>query len=138
MIISDDGVAKNQWHLIPDDPDGARIEITVLEPGDDTAINSKVQKLVASDSGGELIIDSALSGHLRAMTALTNWENFYLTREDKAAKHSAPFTAVNKEKALNKIRGLKTFILEKHAAQAQEYEAAQETARKNSLTSANG
>ena len=42
---------KKAWYQYPDDQDGARFEITVLTPGQQRAINSKVQKLVMDDGG---------------------------------------------------------------------------------------
>lgn len=139
MIISDNRVAKSKWFPIPDDPDDASIEVTVLMPGDNTKIDSKVQKLIATQNGGnELSFDIALSGQLHAMAALTGWENVYLTPEDRAAKRCAPFTAINKEKALNEDEVLKGFVLECLGSLTQEYLAAKDAARKNSSPSVNG
>lgn len=133
MIISDNRVAKSKWFPIPDDPDDANIEVTVIPPGENVKIDSKVQKLTATQgNGNELTIDLALSGQLRAMAAMTGWENVYLTPEDKAAKRCAPFTAINKEKALNEDEVLKGFVLECLGTLTQEYLAAKEDARKNS------
>ena len=131
MIITDNRVAKSKWFPIPNDPDDASIEVTVISPGDGTKIDSKVQKLIASPTGSELVIDAANAAQLRAMAAMTNWENVYLTPEDKAAKHCAPFTAINKEQALNEDEALKGFVLECLGSLTQEYLVAKEDARKN-------
>lgn len=130
---------KKAWYQYPDDQDGARFEITVLTPGQQRGINSKVQKLVMDDGGtGSGELDAYLAGHLRAMTALTGWERVYDSDDEAVADNALKFTATNKEKLLNGIPGFEMWILGKLGELTEAYNAELEEERKNSGSSANG
>ncbi|MHC1792116.1 hypothetical protein [Solidesulfovibrio sp.] len=133
MIFSEAKTAatKTKSYPLPNDPDGAMFEVTILDPSQTRKINSKAQKVVAKEGGGEMVFDTALAGEMRAFAALTGWDNIFITKEDKAAGKVMPFTALNKRQMLDGIPGLEEFILEKHSELAQERAVELETERKN-------
>ena len=128
MRLSKLAAPKKAFFDYPGDEDKARFEITLLTPKQEREINTRAQKVIAKESGGEMVFDTSTAGNLRASMALTDCEDLYFDeKSDKPEK----MTATVRRKLLDEVPGFESWVLECYGKLREEYEAEQETERKN-------
>ncbi len=135
MRLSKLTAPKKAFFDFPGDEDGARFEVTLLTPKQEREINTRAQKIVARDGGGEIVFDTATAAALRASMCLTDADNLYL--DDKSEKPEK-LTGSNKRRLLDEVPGFEGWVLECYGKLREEHEAEQEEERKNSSPSVIG
>jgi len=106
-----------QWFELPDDPDGGRIKLRQLSPGDKQDIYDQTLPMVnefrTDPETGALIpttiqkINRKLDREITLTKCLVGWENFF---DEKGKK--LPCTPENVLKAIREFDGLLPFINE--------------------------
>lgn len=140
MRVVNATVKKSGWFVVEGDKDGSKFELTILTPGQERTIASKVQRVAyRGTDGASMEIDPVQSDTMRVTMALTGWDNVF---DDAAGTRPFLFNQENKVKLLNGARiqteegiiDLQAWLLKKYQLLREDYEAELENERKNSVS----
>ena len=124
-----------RWFTVPNDPDGAKIKMKQLTPGDKADIYDRVfvQRIdYEKDANGDLQpkmsqeTNKQLDRELTVQKSIVDWENFF-DEDDKELE----CTPENIIRALEEIEGFNVLISDFRKKLATEIEGEKEKQRKN-------
>lgn len=125
---------------IPEDPDGAKITIRLLKPGELADIADRATSYEMSSKLGDrpetrVRTSFYLEGLLKFKRCLVGWENIYA---DEKGKKPLQCNDSNKERLAKSVDGFMRFVMDKYEELDEENRKRLESEEKNSESSPGG
>lgn len=122
--------STEKWFPIPDDPDGAEIQIRHLDPGDYRRIAERTMQSVQTVVDGEVVFENRFSptkdASEKTKAAVIGWKNVL-----DADGNPLKFNKANLEKVIDGVPGFVVFVRGKVEELAKEAPAGIEETEKN-------
>ena len=117
---------------VPDDPDGATVNIRLLKPGERTEIFDQSQNVEYKVEDQNMVpsvkYKATLERELKYLKVLTGWGNVF---EDEEGKVPLPCNDETKRRMAHNVEGFQAFVLKCHDQLAEDHRAKTEHLEKN-------